>query len=121
MNAADGIRVAQSQAFHVAVEGLREIFEIAQRRTQLNIRVLAIQEDADDSLGCARIVDNLQESGGNVLLNRESIKKGIMPVEITCLAKNMLSSLLSCTIVPAISSFGTHLKRNTSPWIGLRN
>lgn len=39
---------------------------------------------------------------------------------MTCLAKKILSNRLSWTTVPTTSSFGTHLKRKMSPWIGLQ-
>ena len=38
----------------------------------------------------------------------------------TCLAKNIVSSLLSCTTEPAGSSPARHLKRKISPWQGLQ-
>lgn len=39
---------------------------------------------------------------------------------VTCLAKKMWSSLESCTIDPAGSSPGCHLKRKINPWTGLK-
>lgn len=38
---------------------------------------------------------------------------------ITCLAKNIRSSLVSWTIEPEGSSPGNHLNKNINPWIGL--
>lgn len=42
-------------------------------------------------------------------------------IKITCFAKNILSNLLSKTILPEGSSSCTHLNKNIKPCIGLIN
>lgn len=60
MDGADGSRIGQSESLQVWIEGGAECFKVAESRSQFHVcLVLDVEQDAEDGLGGACIVDDL--------------------------------------------------------------
>lgn len=59
MHGTDVRRIAERQALGVRIERLAELVQIGERAAQLQIGVLAVQQQTEDGLRGARIVDHL--------------------------------------------------------------
>lgn len=59
MNGSDLRCIAQRQTFRVRIEGLAELTEVGQRRAQLEIGMLAVQQQTENGLSGASIIDDL--------------------------------------------------------------
>lgn len=111
VNRSNHAGIAECESFVESVEWLSELFEFRQGFAELQIWIVDIQEDRQNSLSGACIVDYLQRQKNNEFKS-DDLQNSLF---LTCFAKNILSNRSSLTTCAGSSSL-IILKRKMRPW-----